>query len=148
MTEIPADTLLLVALPERGHSYRVADDGRYFVAVSGGPERQQAPVSRTHPGVERLPEGALRRMRAVLDEVGFFTLPAELEPNLPDDPGSVVLQSGEPLEPEAVLVAAGDGTRIAQVTIRASLAAPGTLGPLEPLYRILDEEAIGGWMDE
>lgn len=148
MSDIPADTLLMVRLPERGHAYRLTQDGRYFVAVSGGGEREQPPVSRSHPGVERLPDGALDRIRAVIDEVGFFDLPRELDPNLPEDAGSVVLPSGEPLEPEPVHVAAGDGSRVAEVTISGSLLAPGTLGPLEPLYRILDEEAIGGWMNE
>lgn len=148
MSDIPADTLLMVRLPDRGHAYRLTQDGRYFVSVSGGPEREEPLVSRSHPGVERLPDGALHRIRGAIDDVGFFDLPRELDPNLPDDPGSVVLPSGEPLEPEPVHVAAGDGTRVALVTIRGSLLAPGTLGPLEPLYRILDEEAIGGWMNE
>ena len=46
------------------------------------------------------------------------------------------------------VVSAREGDRVATVEGKGDFGAPCTLGELEPVYRALDLEALGDWMNE
>jgi hypothetical protein len=128
---VPGDVVLQLYVPASGELYRVTGDGRFLVTPPGGEEEQRPPRSRAERGRQTLSEQGLARLRDALDAAGF------LLPN-----------SGRPVEPRPVLISARRGETVKTVEGHGDFAAPCTLGPLEPVYRALDVEALGDWMKE
>ena len=141
------DALLELLLPATGEHYRITADGRYLVTVPGREDQESPPISRYEKGQPKLSPAALDRLRASLNEVRFFSLPARL-PSAEVSDDVRIPNSGDMIRPTTVVFRAHDGPRQAEVIIEADVRAPSTLGPLEPLYRTLDQEALGGWMNE
>jgi hypothetical protein len=60
----------------------------------------------------------------------------------------VLRNSGRKVAPQPVVFSAGRDGEVKTVEGVGDFGAPCTLGPLEPVYRALDAEALGDWMKE
>jgi hypothetical protein len=140
---LPDGVMLQLFVPETGELYRVAEDGRYTVN-----ERSEKPRSKYEPGRETVSEQGLGRLRKALEQVSFFSLPAQVETGdcVADD--VVIRNSGRKVLRRTVVFSARDGSQEATVQGRGDFAAPCTLAELEPIYRALDLEALGDWQVE
>jgi hypothetical protein len=140
---LPDDAVLQLYIPHTGELYRVDGEGRYFV---GG--RQQPPRSKYERGAQTVSHAGLDRLRRALDDAGFFALPGTVPANDCIKPGTVLRNSGRKVTPLPFVVSARDGAHVKTVTGHGDFAAPCTLGKLEPVYRALDYEALGDWLNE
>ncbi len=142
---LPPGVFLQVFLRDTGMTWRVAEDGRWLVTRPGEPERQERPLSRLHPGADRLGTAALRRLRGALEAADFPRLPATLPPALAE---GTVLSGGDGLHLHPVAFTARLAGVEHTVEIPADPAVPESLGVLAGVGRVLDEEALGGWLGE
>ena len=71
MVALSDDDLITIAFLDTGIEHRIAADGTYRV---GGERRP--PTSESEPGAQALSAPALERIRAALDDDGFFALPS------------------------------------------------------------------------
>jgi hypothetical protein len=145
---VPADVVVQLYVPGSGELYRVTDDGRFLVTPPGGEEEQRPPRSRIERGRQTLSTEGIERLRAALDHAGFFGLPERIGVNDCVPAGTVLPNSGRPVEPRPVVFAARHGDTVKTVEGVGDFGAPCTLGALEPVYRALDVEALGDWMKE
>ena len=136
------DLLLAISFPDSGVVYRIAQDGRYFVG-----DEQKPPVSEMEPGAQVLSEEALVRLRAALDEDGFFDMPEQVPPG---DVEGVVLPGGghEPRPRPVVIAARGPDGQMHTVAGAGDPRAPWTFGRLAHVWETVDREALGGWLNE
>jgi hypothetical protein len=143
LSEGPPDGVLVeVAFPDSGIVYRVGEDGRYFV---GG--EQRPPVSESEPGAQQLSPEALARLRAALEDDGFFDLPDQVPAA---DTAGILLPSGRgrpSVRPVVISARAADG-RVRSVAGEGDPRAAWSFGRLAHVYETLDREALGGWMNE
>jgi hypothetical protein len=140
---LPDGVMLQLFVPETGELYRVAEDGRYTVN-----ERSEKPRSKYEPGRETVSEQGLGRLRKALEQVSFFSLPAQVETGDCVSDDVVIRNSGRKVLRRTVVFSARDGSQEATVEGRGDFAAPCTLAELEPIYRALDLEALGDWQVE
>jgi hypothetical protein len=140
---LPEDAVLQLYIPHTGELYRVKSDGRYFVG-----EHQQQPRSKYERGATKVSHAGLERLKTALDGAGFFALPGSVPANDCIAPGTILRNSGRKVTPLPFVVSARDGAQVKTVTGHGAFAAPCTLGPLEPVYRAFDTEALGDWMNE
>lgn len=145
---LPEGMLLQLAIPETGELYRIADDGRFLVTAPGGDEQLEQPRSKFEPGRQTVSERGLDRLRAALDEAGFFSLPARIETGDCVSDDVVIRNSGRKVLRRTVVFSARVGARTATVEGKGDFGAPCTLAELEPVYRALDLEALGDWQNE
>jgi hypothetical protein len=145
---VPADVVLQLYVPASGELYRVAGDGRFLVTPPGGQEEQRPPRSKPERGRQTLSEQGLGRLRDALEQAGFFALPDHVPAGDCVPAGQLLPNSGRPVEPQPVLFAARRGDELKTVEGNGDFAAPCTFGPLEPVYRAFDVEALGDWMKE
>ena len=146
VSRLPEGGLLELALPELGVVHLILADGRYLVGHSGNPSSPTQPVSRYEPGADRLSPRALERIRGALAGVGFEALPPEV-PGGPLPEGAVLPGDGVVEQLRVELTArVGDGEHV--VAVQGHPGVPASLGPLEPLIRVLDEEVFGTWQQE
>ena len=145
---IPDDVVVQLYMPSVGAVYRVAEDGRFLVTLPGHEEQQQSPRSKAEPGIQTLTTRGLGRLREALDESGFFSLPDQVAANDCVPEGAVLPNSGRAVRLQPIVFSARDGENVKTVEGEGDLAAPCTLGRLEPVYRALDLEALGDWMKE
>jgi hypothetical protein len=145
---VPGDVVLQLYVPDSGELYRVTGDGRFLVTPPGGEEEQRPPRSRAERGRQTLSEAGLARLREALDAAGFFALPDSVPAADCVPAGHLLPNSGRPVDPRPVVFSARHGGTVKRVEGHGDFAAPCTLGPLEPVYRALDVEALGDWMKE
>jgi hypothetical protein len=145
---VDALSLLELYLPGTGERYRIEEDGRYLVTPPGGEEEQRPPLSRAERGRQTVSEAGLGRLRAALEQAGFFALPDRVPVNDCVPAGTVLRNSGREVSPQPVVFSAGRDGAVKTVEGLGDFAAPCTLGALEPVYRALDAEALGDWMKE
>jgi hypothetical protein len=126
----------------------VAQDGRFLVTAPGGEEEARQPLSKFEPGRETVSEQGLDRLRAALERASFFSLPERVATGdcVPD--GTVIRNSGRPVARRALVFSARNGDTVRTVEGRGDFAAPCTLAELAPVYRALDLDALGDWMNE
>jgi hypothetical protein len=145
---VPDDVVLQLFVPASGELYRVTGDGRFLVTPPGGEEEQRAPRSKLERGRQTLSEAGLGRLREALERAGFFALPDRVPGADCVPAGQVLPNSGRPVEPRPLVISARRDGELKTVEGSGDFAAPCTLGPLEPVYRALDAEALGDWMKE
>ena len=145
---LPADVLLQLYVPDTGELYRVATDGRFLVTPPGGQEAEKQPISKYDRGVQKVTPEGLERLRAALDEAGFFALPEQVKSGdcLPE--GAVLPNSGRKVARQPVVFSAREDATEHTVAGSGDFAAPCTLAQLEPVYRALDLDALGDWRNE
>jgi hypothetical protein len=145
---VPDGVVVQLYLPGTGELYRVTEDGRFLVTPPGGEEEQRPPLSRAERGRQTLSDAGIGRLRAALDEAGFFALPERIGANDCVPAGTVLRNSGRAVQPQPVVFSARRGGDVKSVEGLGDFGAPCTLGALEPVYRALDLEALGDWMKE
>lgn len=138
---LPDHVLLQVFFRDSGLTWRVADDGRWLVTDPGGVEQERPPMSKPERGARRISAAGLSGLRAAVEAVRFASLPAQLTGLSSAD---VRRPNGRPVELCPMAFTVGAHT----VEVQGDPRVPASFGPLEPLYRRLDEEAIGGWAQE
>lgn len=145
---LPEDVLVQLFVPDSGELYRVALDGRFLVTAPGGEEEVKQPLSQFEPGLQTVSEQGLDRLRAALEQASFFSLPEHVATAdcVPD--GSVIRNSGRKVTRRAIVFSARKGDTVHAVEGQGDFAAPCTLAELEPVYRALDLDALGDWMNE
>lgn len=145
---LPDGVLLQLYVPDTRELYRIADDGRFLVTPPGGSEQTEQPRSKYERGRQTLSPEGLDRLRKALDEVGFFSLPRQIETGDCVSDGEVIRNSGRKVLKRTVVFSARDGAQEATVEGKGDFGAPCTLAELEPVYRALDLEALGDWQNE
>ncbi len=135
--------LIELAVKETGERYRIMDDGRYLVTGPDGIERETTPMSKTDRGTPRLTRRALTRLRAAIAKVGFGTLP-DTVPGLASIPAGIRPTGGGPAVARTFIFRVGPKS----VAVQASARLEPSFGRLSPLWKVLDEEALGGWAKE
>lgn len=145
---LPEGVLVQLFVPDTGELYRVAQDGRFLVTSPGGEEEARKPFSKFEPGRETVSEQGLGRLRAALEQASFFSLPEQVATAdcVPD--GTVIRNSGRKVTRRAIVFSARNGDTVRTVEGQGDFAAPCTLAELEPIYRALDLDALGDWMNE
>lgn len=145
---LPDDVLVQLFVPSSQALYRITEDGRYLVAAGGRDPVEQQPRSKRQRGARRVPEAGLERIRETLSTTDFFALPARVPAADCVPAGTVLPGSGRRVSPQPLVFSARSDQTVKVVEAEGDLRAPCTLGPLEPVYRALDEEALGDWMRE
>jgi len=138
--------LLELAVTETGERYRVAEDGRYLVTGPDGVERETAPMSRSEQGTRRLTPRALGRLREAIAKVGFSALP-DTVPGIATLPAGMRPTGGGQLHPRTFVFTVHAGAP-KSVAVLADGRLARSFGALAPLWRALDDEALGGWRNE
>ena len=140
---LPEGILLEFAVPSTAQRWRVAEDGRWLVTAPDGTEQERAPISREDMGANRLSPRALDRIRAALAQVGFASLPDSVRGSSGLAVG-IRVADGDPLGRIRYLITARVGT-VKRVSVEADARYAPSFGVLEPLFRVLDDEALGIW---
>ena len=142
MVALSGGDLVTLTFLDTGLEYRIAADGTYSV----GGERQP-PVSESEPGAQALSAPALERIRAALDEDGFFALPERVPGGAA--PGAVMPGGKGPPKARPVAIEARDRDGRAHVVHgEGDPGAAWSFGRLAHVYETLDREALGGWLRE
>jgi hypothetical protein len=147
---LPAGVVVQLFFGDTGVTHRLTEDGRYLITMPGRPEETAGARSRYEPGsVEVSPDG-MERLRMAARAVGFFGMPSRLPTVRIGSTGSapVRLPGGATFRPQPMAFTVRDGEQVATVSVKADPRVPSTLGALEPLYRALDNEALGYWLYE
>jgi hypothetical protein len=146
--ELPTSTALQFFCRDTGHLELFMEDGRWMVREPSGDLQQRAPQSYYEADSDRLSDDALRRIRAALDEVDFYALPARIDGNMPG--ADAMLTGGQgALQAQVYAFSAFDGAGAGHtVELEAEIRSLDTFGALQPLVESLDREAWGRWMNE
>ena len=136
-----------LAVKETGERYRIADDGRYLVTGPDGVEHETSPMSKTDRGTRRLTPRALARIRHAIAAIGFSALP-DTVPGIATLPAGARPTSGGPFQARSFVFTVVSGTGPKSVAVSADARVTRSFGVLAPLWRALDEEALGGWQNE
>lgn len=147
MTDTDSVRLLIeLAVKETGQRYRIADDGRFLVTGPDGVERETPPRSKIDRGTPRLTARALARLRQAIAKVGFSALP-DTVPGIASLPAGIRPTGSGQFTPRTfVFTVPSDGPR--SVAVQADARMARSFGALAPVWRVLDEEALGGWQNE
>ncbi len=140
---LPSDTWIQVFDRSARIHHRILDDGRYMVQVGEGNAQEMPVISQEQPQQRALSEEARTRIVEALEEVHFSSR-AEQLPDVELDAGEEVLLQ---LRPLAVTVRDLETARVHTVELRADARAPRSFGELEPLWRVLDAEVFGHWLE-
>ncbi len=136
-----------LAVKETGERHRIADDGRYLLTGSDGVEHETPPMSKTDRGTRRLTPRALARLQQVLAEIGFSSLPDSV-PGITTLPAGARPAGSGRFQARSFVFTVPGGAAPKSVTVSADARIAGSFGVLAPLWRVLDEEALGGWQNE
>ncbi|MFH1462775.1 MAG: hypothetical protein ABIO70_00100 [Pseudomonadota bacterium] len=142
--DLPADVFIQLFNRSTGQTWRIAADGRYFVTEPSGSETQRMPESRAMSGHPLVVEAERIKVIQALDACDFFALPPRIEGTLPETPPRLFAGMGS-FSPQVWAFSARQGERVAVVEVSSDPRVPSTLGPLAPLYKALDQVALGGW---
>jgi|GEM_PF-6961774 len=140
---LPTNTWLQVFDRSARITHRLLDDGRYLVQVGDGDAQEMPVISQHEPESRLLSDPARERIAESLDAVRFQAV----APHIPDvevdpDQSVHVLQ----LRPLAITVRDTHTGRVHTVHVSADARVPATFGPLAPVWRVLDAEVFGRWL--
>lgn len=122
--------------------HRLTNDGRYEVQRADSPAHTMAPLSRIEPGMERISPAARARIDAAIAAVAFFGQPETVEA------GQSNLEVTGPAAFPRHLALSVRNSRdhgVHTVFLVADMAVPSSFGPLEPLWKSLQDDVFGGW---
>ena len=139
--ELPDDGLVQLRLPDVGVVHRLCDDGRYLVGHSGLDPVMSEPLGELEIGRSTLSDRALARIRSTLIEMGFFELDAEVEGQ--PMPEGLIYPGAGTIEPLRLVYTARLDRMLNQVTVTGHPDIAWSVGPLEPLQDVLNDEVFG-----
>lgn len=145
---LPGAPLVAVCFLSGGDCHIIDQDGTYRLRGPDGALVIERPrgKGRPPPSAEapRLSAPALARLRALIDAAD--AIPAAVP--LVQLPPGARLPSGAIPRPQVSVWTLGAGAGPRQLVAHVVPTVAETYGPLAPLYTALDEEALGGWMNE
>lgn len=145
---LPGAPLLAVCFLSGGDCHIIDPDGTYRLRSPDGALSVQRPVGKGRPPpaaeAPRLSAPALARLRALIDAAD--AIPAAVP--LAALPAGARLPGGASPRPDVSVWTLGGGASPRRLVAHVVPTVAETYGPLAPLYAALDEEALGGWMNE
>lgn len=141
---LPSTTWIQVFDRSARIAHRIHADGRYTVKVGDGAEQEMPVISQAEPQARTLSAEALARIESALQAVHFD----QIAPHVPEEPidpaqGVAVIQR----RPLAITVRDAQTGGVHTVQVGADDQLPATFGPLAPLWRVLDHEVFGRWLE-
>jgi hypothetical protein len=141
---LPSSTWIQVFDRSARIAHRLHDDGRYTVQFGDGDAQAMPVISRSAPERRELSVEARERIIETLDAVGFSTIAPHLpEVEKPPSEGVMVVK----LHPIAITVRDTRTGVVHTVQAEADMRVPESFGPLTPLWRTLDDEVFGRWLE-
>ena len=145
---LPGAPLVAVCYLSGGDCHIIDQDGTYRLRAPDGAVRVQRPLGKGRPAPAaddpRLSAPALARLRALIDAAD--AIPAAVP--LVGLPPSTRLPGGAAPRPDVSVWTLGATAGPRQLVAHVVPTVTETYGPLAPLYAALDDEALGGWMNE
>lgn len=124
-------------------AHQVHDDGRYTVQFGDGDAQTMPIISRLDPQASLLSPQARDRIVAAIDAVHFSEVAAQLPPvEMSPSEGVMVAK----LTPLAITVRDPQTGGAHTVHTEADIRVAASFGPLQPLWRTLDDEVFGRWL--
>ena len=145
---LPGAPLVAVCYLSGGDCHIIDQDGTYRLRAPDGAVQVERPrgKGRPAPAAEdpRLSAPALARLRALIDAAD--AIPAAVP--LVGLPPGARLPGGAAPRPDVSVWTLGATAGPRQLVAHVIPTVAETYGPLAPLYAALDDEALGGWMNE
>ena len=141
---LPTNTWIQVFDRSARLAHHILDDGRYMVQVGAGAAQEMPVISQSAPETRMLSDDARARIQDALNAVRFHSVAPHV-PEVEPEPGT--LTAVVQLRPLAITVRDVDTGRVHTVHVQADAQQPSTFGPLGPLWRTLDTEVFGRWLE-